>query len=78
MQATDISLTVREDNQKIIFELEDNGKGFNLESVVLGNGLENMKKRAKEINSELEVISTEKDGTQIRNAIKNRRIMLMA
>lgn len=45
-------------------EIRDNGKGFDAENVTLGNGLNNMKKRAREIGGSLQIKSSKK-GTSI-------------
>lgn len=47
------------------FLIKDNGKGFNAETVKRGNGLNNMQKRAEEIEAALIVESSEKKGTAI-------------
>lgn len=43
----------------------DNGKGFDLNEVQLGNGLSNMEKRMSEIGGKVKIISTPKKGTTI-------------
>jgi signal transduction histidine kinase len=43
----------------------DDGKGFVLEDAQLGNGIHNMKKRAQEINGEVEIISNKNEGTSV-------------
>ena len=45
--------------------LKDNGKGFDMEKASYGNGLNNMKKRAKEINAEINIVSKINEGTKI-------------
>jgi signal transduction histidine kinase len=45
--------------------ISDNGKGFNLKAVNLGNGLNNLKKRAKELNGEISIVSNDNSGTKI-------------
>ncbi|TYA52649.1 tetratricopeptide repeat-containing sensor histidine kinase [Formosa maritima] len=44
----------------------DNGTGFDVSKIEYGNGLNNMKKRAHELESEFEIISTINKGTTIR------------
>jgi len=44
-------------------KIEDNGKGFDIETVELGNGLSNMKKRVAELGSTLMVKSSDGAGT---------------
>lgn len=45
--------------------IRDNGSGFDLNSVVSGNGLRNMKKRAEQLKAQLDVISVSGSGTSI-------------
>jgi len=49
--------------------IQDNGIGFNLEDSSTGNGLHNMKNRAKEIGAELIITSDNQKGTQIKLTI---------
>jgi signal transduction histidine kinase len=44
-------------------QIEDTGSGFDKEKVLMGNGLKNMQKRAKEIDGELEINATDGKGT---------------
>lgn len=46
--------------------ITDNGSGFNLEQIEFGNGLNNMKKRAHELDAEFEIITALNTGTIIR------------
>jgi signal transduction histidine kinase len=52
--------------QKLELALKDNGRGFVLSSVSLGNGLNNMKKRAKNIGGHLIIESSPENGTLIK------------
>ena len=46
-------------NRKIIeFEIEDNGKGFDIRNETLGSGLENIKKRAEEFGGKIDISSS--------------------
>lgn len=47
-------------------KISDNGTGFNYENAELGNGLNNMKKRAHELEAEFEIKSEINKGTTIR------------
>ncbi len=51
-------------NLTVIFS--DNGKGFDLNHEKMGNGLMNMKNRAKEIGGKIEYFSVENKGTTIK------------
>ncbi|TYB75805.1 tetratricopeptide repeat-containing sensor histidine kinase [Bizionia myxarmorum] len=46
--------------------ITDNGAGFNSQDVTYGNGLNNIKKRAHDLDAELEIISSKESGTIIR------------
>jgi signal transduction histidine kinase len=51
--ATRISVHAKYDSKKLELKIEDNGRGFSLQSNNKGNGLLNMRNRAKELNGEL-------------------------
>tara|TARA_B100001179_G_scaffold233075_1_gene228950 strand:- start:516 stop:2345 length:1830 start_codon:yes stop_codon:yes gene_type:complete len=63
--ATTISVRFSEANEHLTIEISDNGKGFDTATVDSGNGLLNMKKRAREIGGTLEIASEETQGTTI-------------
>ena len=63
--ADSISVKVASQDKKIKIEIQDNGKGFNIETVAFGNGLNNMVKRIEEIDGSFEIDSHEKQGTTI-------------
>jgi signal transduction histidine kinase len=64
-EASQIDVVITEVDNQLKIEIKDNGKGFNEPEVKLGNGLQNMKKRAAEINGNLEVDSTTHKGTTV-------------
>lgn len=64
--ANTISVTINKVNNQIEIEIKDDGKGFDLASIELGNGINNMKKRATDINSKLNINSNKKTGTTIK------------
>ncbi len=64
-EAEKISVNVAAIHDKIKIEITDNGKGFDMETIVLGNGILNMKKRIEEINGSFAVQSTLNNGTTI-------------
>jgi signal transduction histidine kinase len=49
----------------LILKIEDNGKGFNIDEIVMGNGLLNLKKRAADIKAEISIDSRLNKGTFI-------------
>ena len=63
-QATAIGVKITAVNQQIIFEVFDNGIGFNVAADSLGNGLSSMQKRAQEIGAEFRLSSNE-NGTKV-------------
>ncbi len=64
--ARKIDVTIsRKTDGKMGVTITDDGKGFNMETVEKGNGLTNMKKRARDVNGTVEVTSQERKGTQV-------------
>ena len=68
-EASLISVKIHSKNDVVEIEVNDNGKGFNMATVELGNGINNMKKRAEEIKAKLIIGSLENKGTQIKLTI---------
>jgi signal transduction histidine kinase len=64
--ATLVEVNIYKQNKKFILEVSDNGNGFAMDKIVLGNGLINMRKRAEKINGTLLVESAEGSGTKIK------------
>jgi len=52
-------------HKNVLMRIHDDGKGFDTTRNYMGNGLNNMGKRAKEINGRLEIISSVDEGTTI-------------
>lgn len=64
-EPTNICLDFTEEKSQIKIIYTDDGKGFNLSDIELGNGLLNMQKRAKEIQANIEIISEISKGCKI-------------
>ncbi len=64
-EAKMINVIISENSNKLNIQIKDDGKGFNKQEVEFGNGINNMKKRANELNAELIVKSIIKQGTTI-------------
>ena len=64
-EASKISVSISEENSQYHIKIEDNGKGFDSEKVVYGNGLNNIKKRANDLNGDVEIHSVVDKGTSI-------------
>jgi signal transduction histidine kinase len=45
--------------------IKDNGMGFNIDTMPIGNGLQNMQYRAKMIHANLKILSQTGSGTSI-------------
>ena len=68
--ATEISLAVRVDDDRLTIVIEDNGRGFDMEGVSpSSNGLANMKKRMDGIAGIISINSKPGQGTRIRLSI---------
>tara|TARA_R110002049_G_scaffold71370_2_gene183912 strand:- start:223 stop:2160 length:1938 start_codon:yes stop_codon:yes gene_type:complete len=63
--AIHISVSAKNENNNIQFSITDNGIGFNEENSTIGNGLNNMKKRAHDIGAELSIHTKETIGTTV-------------
>ena len=64
-QAKAVKVSVDKVGQQVKITILDDGKGFNVNEVGQGNGINNMKKRANEIHSQLFVDSEQGKGTSI-------------
>lgn len=63
-EGSKIELSVKQFDHILEFGIKDNGIGFDPETVKRGNGLNNMKKRADEIDASLVMDSGPKQGTK--------------
>jgi signal transduction histidine kinase len=68
---TEANITAKKEaNNMLVFSIADNGKGFKTANESTGNGLENMKNRARNMGAEIEFISLNGIGTTINLVIK--------
>lgn len=63
--AAKIEVTISRLDETYIFKIADNGRGFDMSSIELGNGLNNMKKRGRDIGGEFKINSTPNKGTVV-------------
>ncbi len=63
--ATNLDIQFLETNKELIISIADNGKGFDINTVELGNGLSNMQKRIAEIDGKIYIESQVNKGTII-------------
>lgn len=64
-QAGSISLSIKTEKPNLEFILEDDGAGFDIETVKRGNGLNNMQSRANEIGAVINLHSFPGNGTRL-------------
>lgn len=69
---TTIELKVDSDHEYLYFKLKDNGQGIHPENKNTGNGMQNMHKRARELNGTLTIYSQANEGTEIIFKMKNQ------
>jgi signal transduction histidine kinase/ligand-binding sensor domain-containing protein len=67
---TEIGLFITQQGKRLKMVIEDNGKGFSSEKIRKGNGLNNIHKRAEEVNGFARIDSEEGKGTRIDVLIK--------
>ena len=65
-----VKILFRQESPGLIMEISDDGKGFNTDALTSRNGIKNMKLRAGQINSVLEIKSSPGNGTQIKLTVK--------
>ena len=64
-EASMIKVDILKQDKNIQFKITDNGKGFEKNNLKKGNGLNNMKKRAKEIGADIDIDSKLNKGTEV-------------
>ncbi|MCB0402917.1 MAG: tetratricopeptide repeat protein [Flavobacteriales bacterium] len=72
--ATNVTLRVEEKEDQLCIKITDDGIGFDMAEITLGNGLENMENRAKAIHAAFEINSAPQKGTEILLAIHKTRL----
>lgn len=70
-QASCIIIDIRKTNKQILIEIADNGIGFDPQTIILGNGLHNMRKRIDEIGGKFDLKSQNLKGTTVTILIDN-------
>ena len=63
--ASSIQINLDLKNDLLIISIKDDGKGFDMDNTKPGNGLSNLKKRAKRLHAELQMESEINSGTHI-------------
>ena len=68
-KAAHIEVSLSKDQNKLLARVKDDGKGFDIHNPDIGNGLLNMKKRAKDIAALYTIDSEENEGTSVSVAL---------
>ncbi len=63
--ATEVTISFNLQNGRVQLSISDNGNGFDENEIVKGNGLDSIKRRAKEIQATLEIKSISGNGTTL-------------
>jgi len=64
-EAPQIKVSISEENNTYAIQINDNGKGFDQEAIEMSNGINNMKKRSKDIEGKLTISSKISEGTKV-------------
>ncbi|MBL7701771.1 MAG: sensor histidine kinase [Ferruginibacter sp.] len=64
-EASLLELTIKENNCLLEIIISDNGKGFDIDTIKRGNGLNNMQKRADELGADFDMQSKPGEGCKI-------------
>ena len=65
-EATTCRVSLRRGAEGIVLEIDDDGRGFDVEATTRGMGLSNLRERAESIGGKLEIESTAGEGTTVR------------
>jgi signal transduction histidine kinase len=65
-RATTCRVSLRRGAAGIVLEIDDDGRGFDVDTTSLGMGLRNLRERAESLGGRLEIESTAGDGTTVR------------
>ena len=77
-RATRIQLSLHNEPDRVILEVQDNGVGFSPERSPGGFGVETMRRRCKSVNARFEIVSTAGEGCTVRVTTgRNKRHSLL-
>lgn len=65
-KASEVSVSIKNHNDKLFFEIKDNGEGFDFNENHNGIGFKNMTSRVKKIKGEIDINSKKSIGTTIK------------
>ena len=64
-EAKHIKVDFSLEKSALLFQILDDGKGFDIANTLMGNGINNMKKRAHDIGADIDVSSKIDKGTKV-------------
>ena len=64
-EAKNIYVQLSAHNRKVFLKITDDGKGFCFDSIKPGNGIKNMRQRAKQLNGHISIESSSGKGTSV-------------
>ena len=67
-----ISIDIKPNQDDIEILISDDGLGFKIDEVLLGNGIANMRKRISDVNGLFYIQSNENQGTKIKITIPKK------
>ncbi len=67
-----ISVSIKPNKNNIFITIIDDGKGFNLDEIEFGNGINNMRKRISDIGGSLDISSSHEAGTAVIIQLKSQ------
>ena len=68
--ATEVEIRFKYHLRKLQISITDNGKGFDIDKVIKGNGLDSMHQRIKQLNGKIEFIQNQPKGTNVKFEMK--------
>ena len=68
-EATTCRVSLRRGAAGIFLEIDDDGRGFDVDTTTQGMGLRNLRDRAESLGGKLEILSTPGEGTTVRATI---------
>ncbi|WP_439128900.1 ATP-binding protein, partial [Polaribacter sp.] len=71
-ESSKIEINIDKKENTYIISIMDDGVGFDLNTVTLGNGLSNMEKRMSEIGGNVKIISAKSKGTEIKLLLNSK------
>jgi signal transduction histidine kinase len=68
-QATTVKIRLAQEADQLLFVVDDDGRGFNVDSAAEGAGLQSMRDRVDVVGGRLEIVSEPGLGTTVRGSV---------